>query len=131
MVLGQPIDVGLPLGGSQQAWSVLTKASVALIQYFQLRTDSDRLARLVAEEQSRSQNSTSVEQWLRQIHDDHATLSKTSDFKGRDPSNGFMDLKEVVVLALDAAKLKWGGTYRTGKDIMHFDWRRGAIKRAD
>ncbi|MBW3664440.1 MAG: hypothetical protein KY469_15170 [Actinobacteria bacterium] len=40
---------------------------------------------------------------------------------------GFMDLSKTLVLALAEAGLVWGGKYRTGKDIMHFDLRSGTV----
>ncbi|MBW3664479.1 MAG: M15 family metallopeptidase [Actinobacteria bacterium] len=42
---------------------------------------------------------------------------------------GFMDLSKALVLALDGAGLKWGGEYGGGKDVMHFDLRKGTLKR--
>jgi hypothetical protein len=41
---------------------------------------------------------------------------------------GIMDLPKEVVGALVSAGLSWGGAYAGGKDIMHFDWRRGTIR---
>ena len=47
----------------------------------------------------------------------------------RDPRNGFTDLTTELVSPLTgAAGLTWGGQYNTGKDLMHFDWRRGTIR---
>ena len=43
-------------------------------------------------------------------------------------THGFMDLAKNLVVALSAAGLLWGGQYRTGKDIMHFDLRTGTVR---
>jgi hypothetical protein len=43
-------------------------------------------------------------------------------------THGFMDLAKNLVTALTAAGLLWGGMYRTGKDIMHFDLRTGSVR---
>jgi hypothetical protein len=43
-------------------------------------------------------------------------------------THGFMDLAKNLVIALTAAGLLWGGMYRTGKDIMHFDLRTGSVR---
>ena len=45
--------------------------------------------------------------------------------KHKAPEEGFLDLDERVVMALAGAGLTWGGTYKTAKDIMHFDLREG------
>ncbi|HSK96073.1 MAG TPA: hypothetical protein VK891_05595, partial [Euzebyales bacterium] len=43
-------------------------------------------------------------------------------------THGFMDLARSLVVALVSAGLLWGGMYRTGKDIMHFDLRTGTVR---
>jgi hypothetical protein len=48
--------------------------------------------------------------------------------KGSDPKKrGYMTVQKELATALVQAGLTWGGTYNTGKDLMHFDLRTGSI----
>lgn len=76
-----------------------------------------------------------VAQRMVQIQNDYNNSDLLEDFATWDPDNprdraaGFIDLTPELVEALgNRARLSWGGRYTRGKDIMHFDWRRGTIR---
>ena len=80
------------------------------------------LATQVGHHKAQPGDPTDVDGWRAHIDADHAALKDKGDFEHHDsPEKGFLDLDEKVVLALHAAGLKWGGTYPTTKDLMHFD----------
>ena len=110
------------------------RASNALRAYFALRDDRDALAQHLAARGFDTGDET-IEQWLAQINNDFANPSLMSDLAmtgagtNRDPAAGFIDLSAQLVEALSGqAGLFWGGQYQSGKDLMHFDWRRGTIR---
>ncbi len=107
---------------STQMWDHLHGASEALRAYLSL-SDADLAARVAANGQGHD-----LAWWREQLAADRA-ISKDSEFDGHtDPAKGgFMDLSRELVEVLVGAGLTWGGTYRGGKDIMHFDLRSGTI----
>jgi hypothetical protein len=121
-----------------EMWDILHKESEALKTYFSLGKDTDELTKRV-EALQKAGDKRSVQDWQKLIEEDYAGLTNptrgkkkiTGDFTGHtDPAKGgFMDLDKILVKALTQAGLYWGGQYNTAKDIMHFDWRNGTIKR--
>lgn len=117
---------------AMEMWDRLHKESEALKTYLSLRKDDnkDKLAQYVTKAQQAG-DKRSVEDWKKLIEQDYAAVHNKGDFANHsDPAeSGFMDLDRILVEALTQAGLLWGGQYRGAKDIMHFDWREGTIKR--
>lgn len=68
-----------------------------------------------------------VELLIAQITNDYNFLRKKAGI--RNPELGFMNLNQHIVQALvKNGNLRWGATFKAGKDIMHFDYRSGTIK---
>ena len=66
--------------------------------------------------------------WHTQLEQDQAHPRGGDFTKGSDPKkHGYMTVQKELVTALVQAGLTWGGTYNTGKDLMHFDLRTGSI----
>ena len=65
-------------------------------------------------------------EWQEQIKKDRENLQGAL---GKDPEKGFLNLDKQLVMALVKAGLSWGGTLDNQKDIHHFDFRGGTIKR--
>lgn len=72
-----------------------------------------------------------VAEWQEQIKADYDTITgKDTDFgKKMDPAKGFIGLDKRLVIAMTRAGISWGGLLPGAKDIMHFDYRGGTIKR--
>jgi hypothetical protein len=129
LVLEHAIDVMTELGDDPKAaYAALSQASQALQTYLAYR-ESANLSELqdkVRVHKRLSGEPADAPKWLKQINKDANALGDAADFKDhKSPEEGFLDLNEAVVLALTNAGLKWGGTYGTAKDLMHFDLREG------
>jgi hypothetical protein len=110
------------------------EASNALSAYFALRDDEDQVQAHL-NTRGLPAETPDVQRWLQQINRDYTDRALLADFATQDPRNprdpaaGFIDLTQELMEALvTQAGLFWGGQYRTGKDIMHFDWRSGTIR---
>jgi hypothetical protein len=108
---------------SVQMWDHLHGASEALKAYLNL-SDADLAQRVAA-----NGHGHDLAWWTEQLANDRK-LGADSEFKGHTSpeAGGFMDLSRELVEVLTAAGLTWGGAYRKGKDIMHFDLRSGTIR---
>jgi hypothetical protein len=105
-----------------QLWDHLHGASEALKAYLNL-TDAELARRVAADGHGHD-----LGWWQAKLAEDRR-VSQDSEFSDHtDPAaGGFMDLRRELVEVLVGAGLTWGGCYRTGKDIMHFDLRTGSI----
>ena len=139
LVLGKEINIRIrpPSGYTiSQLVERYKKASDALKKYFNFRSNSasltNRLSKLssgLKSELIKKSLPTDTTGWLKLIKADYTNTTLQKEFASRDPASGFIDLKKELVVALVShAGLLWGGQYRTGKDFMHFDWRKGTIK---
>jgi hypothetical protein len=71
---------------------------------------------------------TDADWWHTQLAKDQAHPQGGDFTENADPKkHGFMTVQKELVVALVQAGLTWGGTYNTGKDLMHFDLRTGSI----
>jgi hypothetical protein len=113
-------------------YDLLKEASGTLETYFALPGKPKELEALVDKLKKSGKDTRDADAWRKQIEQDHAALTaKGTDFSDHaDPEKGFVDLDKRMVLALTSAGLYWGGMYGEAKDVMHFDWRAGTIKRS-
>ncbi|PYG01881.1 D-alanyl-D-alanine carboxypeptidase [Georgenia satyanarayanai] len=128
LVTGTAVDVLTQLGDAQASFTALKDANDALTTYFSYREPANRplLDAKLTGRTAAAGEPTDAAGWIKVIEQDHAALKDKGDFKKhKPPEEGFLDLDERVVMALTGAGLTWGGTYRTAKDIMHFDLREG------
>jgi hypothetical protein len=109
-------------------------ASNALRDYFNMRNDRQAVTDAL-EARGLPTDDEAVAQRMAQIQNDYTNTDLLRDFATTDPQNprdqaaGFMDLTPELIEALgNQAGLYWGGQYGTGKDMMHFDWRRGTVR---
>ena len=123
----RPADYELPENVGA-LWDRLHEGSDALKKYFAL---SKREHEKDLDDLLKRHPELTKEEVLVDIEKTRKILNK-ADFKGQDdPENGFMDLKKVLVEALvQVGGLTWGGQYKTGRDLMHFDLRTGSIPRS-
>jgi hypothetical protein len=110
------------------------RASADLQAYLRLRDHPDEVE-VHLRSRGRPSGPEEVQAAVRQIAADYEDPQLRRDFatndraNPRDPAAGFIDLTAELVEALAGrAGLYWGGQYRTGKDIMHFDWRQGTVR---
>ncbi|WP_152190253.1 M15 family metallopeptidase [Georgenia satyanarayanai] len=128
LVNGTSVDVLTDLGDAQASFTALKAANDALKTYFSYRDAANRplLDAKLTGRTAASGEPADAAGWLKVIEADYLALKDKGDFKKhKPPEEGFLDLDKRVVLALTGAGLTWGGTYRTAKDIMHFDLREG------
>ena len=152
LISGQEVNTrqsakSLDATAAGEMWDKLRGASDDLKTYLNLRDDgSDTGVPATATEDvakqylgwhvARNGGSTSLKEWRKALKADVAD-SRRGDFLAqgsydvkRDPKLvGIMDLPKALVQALVQAGLLWGGLYSGAKDIMHFDYRSGTIKR--
>ena len=111
-----------------KAWDIHQRASRALAEYLRLADDLDgsRLRELVANAQLRGE-----EQNLDLVEEPHSHRSQGDQALGLPRPQASTEVRihgspgvNSSSPAADAGLL-WGGTYRTAKDIMHFDLRDG------
>ncbi|HEX6159226.1 MAG TPA: D-Ala-D-Ala carboxypeptidase family metallohydrolase, partial [Thermoanaerobaculia bacterium] len=131
LLRGEKFDVEKAIAGSVGAvWDVHHRVSDTLAEYLRLADDPGgaRLQSLVTKAQA-SGDAKTLAWWKNRLTTDRAMLPHW-DFQHhkRPEKTGYMDLSRDVVVALAGAGLLWGGQYRTGKDIMHFDMRNGPIR---
>lgn len=114
-------------------WDRLNRQSEALRSYLNLDDEANAtlLATLSGALRDAGLDARSDDQWRTQIAADRNKLQSSNDFSGhaRAHEGGFMDLEKTLVEELAAADLFWGGMYKKGKDLMHFDYRRGSLER--
>jgi hypothetical protein len=132
-VHGEHFDVETKLAADnvEQAYDLHARASQALADYLKLVDAGDaELAPLVAQAQAAG-DPHDLAWWRARIAKDKEVLPLGDLYRHSDPSQkGYMDLAKELVLALtQEGGLLWGGTYRTAKDMMHFDYRGGPIDR--
>jgi hypothetical protein len=130
-----------------EMWDSLQGASADLKTYLNLKDDGsesgipagvteDIAKQYLGWHVARNGGSTTLKEWRKALKADVAD-SRHGDFLTlhgydvrRDPKLvGIMDLPKVLVQALVEVDLLWGGLYPGGKDIMHFDYRHGTVKR--
>lgn len=129
-----------------EMWDQFDAASSALKTYLNLRDDTSEsgIPASVTDEGikpqylgwwvARNGGKMNLKAWRQALRADIAS-SKKGDFvalsgKLRHPEQiGIMDLPKALVQALVDADLLWGGLYGGAKDIMHFDYRHGTVKR--
>jgi hypothetical protein len=109
--------------GVMEQWLLTNDASEDVIAYLDL--DAPGLERQVDEmlrlDPGTPRGMRSVDWWVTQQKKDRR-LKGRGDLIGRDPrKQGIMDLDRRLVQALTDAGLTWGGMYKRGKDLMHFD----------
>lgn len=120
-------------GTPEEIRSRLETVSDAFANYFRMRGDRD-LIRAHLASRGQAQDAARIQQVFDQIEADATNQALLNDMEmtGAGPrplTSGFIDLSEQLVEAFsNQAGLFWGAQYRTGKDIMHFDWRRGTIR---
>ena len=136
LLSGAEFDLATKIKGDvSKKWQQLNEASIDLVNYFKLADDDAKLEGAVKALQTKTGDSRTVDDWKTQIDEDYKALKGKGDWKShggkRDPKKGFMDLPQVLVETLvKVGKLDWGGNYgSSGKDIQHFDYRSGTIKR--
>lgn len=129
------------LDQASKMFDLLSSASNAMKVYFQFREteqvtlpdgqllELDTLAS--AYSLATGEELLSVAEWQEQMKADYDMLhSKKTDFGEKmDPAKGFIGLDKRMVMAMVKAGLSWGGLLEQAKDIMHFDYRDGTIKR--
>jgi hypothetical protein len=122
-------------------WDKLHADSEMLRRYLSLSTEeldsilAQRLAAITAWSKKSHGGSTldgepvsDASWWHTQLAQDQAQPRGGDLMKGSDPKkHGYMTVQKELVTALVQAGLTWGGTYNTGKDLMHFDLRTGSI----
>jgi hypothetical protein len=129
------LKVGKRKATAEQAYDLHARASRALADYLQLTnaTDADLLP-LVARAQAAG-DPHDLAWWRARLAEDwKQTRIKAWDFEHHPDveKRGYMDLARELVLALTGpGGLNWGGNYNTAKDMMHFDYFDGPIKRPD
>lgn len=127
-----------------EMWDKFHEASEALKTYLNLRDHTsekgyppnapeDEAKQYLGWWVERNGGKTDLKGWRQALRADIAS-SKQGDFvaggKLRHPEQiGIMDLPKALVQALVDADLLWGGLYGGAKDIMHFDYRHGTVKR--
>lgn len=129
-----------------------TRASEALVAYFALADDRERLiARMIAvgELTAGQVDAAAVERRQHRIAANRAAMRASNpdptaprgrrghpapaappDGRGDIATDGFYDLDLRLVEAMTRARLRWGGTLASGKDLMHFDWDHGPVTEA-
>ena len=138
---------GAQTGTVEEIRSRYEAASAQFARYFGMRGDNDLIRAFLAErgEVAGSTHPDLVNPW--QVEDDAKVLALSNQIElhalnadllsdmqmtggaQRALSSGFTDLTTELVSSLTgAAGLYWGGEYRTGKDLMHFDWRQGTVR---
>ncbi len=135
-------------GTSEDVRARYAEASAALSTYFRYYVDQDFAGLAAAMRREMSRELPEAADWslggspytsetidmMERIATDYNNPALRADFAtnsgpNRDPVDGFIDLSAALVEAfVDHAGLTWGGQYRTGKDIMHFDWRGGTVR---
>ena len=135
LVKGHKLSISTtPHKDASKLWEHLHDISETLKTYLSLRLDEnkDELEKLVKARQDAGDQRT-VDDWKKLIETNYEAIKNKGDWQGHtDPAvGGFMDLNKLLVIALTRAELSWGGSYSgaDGKDIMHFDWRGGSLKR--
>lgn len=152
LISGQEVNVrqvakSLDATAAGEIWERLRGASDDLKAYLNLKDDGSEtgvpagVTEEVAKQYlgwhvARNGGSMSLQEWRKALRADVAD-SRHGDFLAqgsydvkRDPKLvGIMDLPKALVQALVQAGLLWGGLYSGAKDIMHFDYRSGTIKR--
>jgi len=131
-------------GTAEEIRANYAEVSQALQRYFRFYLDSDwaGLWELVnGDELEAMPDPHNLEAYnvlrpqMDQIEADYNNDALRNDFatndanNPRDPAAGFIDLSQQLLEAMVGhAGLTWGGQYRRGKDMMHFDWRSGTIR---
>ena len=134
LVNNAPVDVKTYLGGAKEAYDKMTGASQALVTYLSFKDPKNlqALKDAIAAHTPAKGEPADEAGWVKQIEKDHKAITKSKDFRNHtSPEKGFMNFPESVVMALDGAGLKWGGTYDDTKDLMHFDLRSGEGAKID
>jgi hypothetical protein len=108
-------------------WDVLEAASEDMRTYFAL-TDEAAIEGYLSKSPG-AQKLGDAAWWKAQIAKDEKALRGRETWHAADPTKGMMTLHKVLVETLVKHGLDWGGQYGGGKDIMHFDYRSGDIKR--
>ncbi len=131
---------------TSEAYDVLARHDTYLRRYFnlvgsveavrarllgwQLQAHQDTMRQLIRPGEDVN---AAARRWHGQIQDDRKALKSGSFSNGREPRDGFLNLKKELVVALrDAAGLAWGAVDfgpRSSGDIMHFDCRRDGVGR--
>ncbi len=132
LILGRRINIRAAPGrlSLEQLRRRHQEASDALRTYFSFRTNRTSLIAHLNRRRLPAGRAV-VNRWMRRIRADYRNRTLRREFVAgvRDPAHGFIDLTEDLVVALGShAGLVWGGQYRGGKDLMHFDWRNGTVR---
>lgn len=124
-----------------EQWDRLHADSEMLRRYLSLSSEeldsilAQRLAAITAWSKKSHDGSTlsgepvtEAARWHTQLAQDQAQPRGGDLTRASDPAeHGYMTVQKELVTALVQAGLTWGGTYNTGKDLMHFDLRTGSI----
>jgi len=137
LMRGEVLEVEKPLMngkeklGALESWKLHRAASDDLVAYLALADDLDGetlKARVAAV--SDLGDKKGIDWWKERIKKDVKATTGFDFGKHAKPKEvGYMDLTEDLIVAMNAAGLTWGGTYRFAKDIQHFDWRGGSMQR--
>lgn len=125
---------------ASKMYDLLSDSSEAFKIYFQFREAKEvalpdgtmlKLADLAGSfSKATGEDLLTVEEWQAQITADHDLLQgKNTDFGEKGPAGGFIGLDKRLVVAMVKAGISWGGLLPKAKDVMHFDYRAGTIKR--
>jgi D-alanyl-D-alanine carboxypeptidase len=133
LVHGEQFDAESKLDADnvEQAYDLHARASGALADYLKLVDAGDAELLPMVERAQATGDPHDLAWWRERIAKDKQVLPLGDLYRHHDPSQkGYMDLAKELVLALtQEGGLLWGGTYRTAKDMMHFDYRGGPIDR--
>jgi len=123
-----------------EIYDTLTQRSRDLQAYLRMQNDDNAIRGKITERQAANTAgvlqagesvASAVTRWKAMITEDLSDLrSAGSNFTGRNPTAGFVNLSRDLVIALhDAAGLAWGAVDFGGEcgDIMHFDDRRAGV----
>jgi subtilisin family serine protease len=133
---------GLRTNATNAIYDILTQRSADLRAYLRMNGDPAAIRGKLSERQSAGTTgvlntgenlAAAATRWQTMIADDLANLRGVdSNFTGRDPLNGFINLSRDLVIALrDIAGLAWGAVDFGGEcgDMMHFDDRLTGVGR--
>lgn len=118
-------------GDAAAVWRQHDRASRALASYLQLADGAQAQLEAAVARARAAGDPHDLPWWRKRVADDRDLLPHWDFANHPAPERtGYMDLPEELVVALvDQAGMTWGGQYRQAKDMMHFDYRSGSIRR--
>ncbi len=115
----------------ERVYDLHDRASQALADYLKLADASDAELLPLIDKARAGGDPHDLAWWRDRIATDRKLLPNFDFARHKRPDQtGYMDLAKELVLALTKeGGLLWGGTYGGAKDMMHFDYRDGSIRR--